>query len=284
MHVQMVRCEVCGDRLELEFIVTAGAEFKVSAAALGTTAASLSTRAASGVSIGAVGRPSGRLEEEVEDLETAITAAAKEAESSTRAASGSQAEGAHRSKSEPTLSPRSMDGSGAVSVSSLPDSTGAGTGSGLAAAAGAGSIPQQATSNSDSMDLGIDDSTGGLSFSSRVQQDPADRTGSRTAPEPLPGGYQGPTSMGSRTLGRWISRYSSTTSNGVHAVGSPPVLANGMSASLASGAGRPSFVRSLGSLTLGGTTEDASRSSFRPVKTDDGEYLVWVESFSLTFG
>jgi len=282
MHVQMVRCEVCGDRLELEFIVTAGAEFKVSAAALGTTAASLSTRAASGVSIGALGRPSGRLEEEVEDLETALTAAAKEAEGSTRAASGSQPQGAHRSKSEPALSLRSMDGSGAVSVSSLPDPTG--TGSGMAAGAGTASIPQQATSTSDSMDLGIDDSTSGLSFSARMQQDPADRTGSRTAPEPLPGSSQGPTSMGSRTLGRWISRYSSTSSNGVHAVGSPPVHANGMSAALTSGAGRPSFVRSLGSLTLGGATEDASRSSFRPVKTDDGEYLVWVETFSLTFG
>jgi hypothetical protein len=112
---------------------------------------------------------------------------------------------------------------------------------------------------------------------------------------------------GSRTLSRWISRYSSSSNSGSTAVlpiGSPP--ASSLSIQGVGGSsqtsGKQSFVRSLGSrtltmgsqaltrgsqaLTLGGSgaSEDAgNRSSFRPVKTDDGEYVVWVEAFSLTF-
>lgn len=42
------------------------------------------------------------------------------------------------------------------------------------------------------------------------------------------------------------------------------------------------FARGLG-VRSASAAEEGSRSSFRPVKTDDGEYLVWVEAFSLTF-
>jgi hypothetical protein len=91
-----------------------------------------------------------------------------------------------------------------------------------------------------------------------------------------------------------MSRYSTSgglnSSSGTLACGSPPAAAAAGVASSLSGLGgssRQGFVRSLaGGLSSSASNNEDSgalRSSFRPVSTNDGEYLVWVEAFSLTF-
>lgn len=291
-HTQLVKCEVCGDRLDLEFIVTGGAQFKVSTAALGTNAASSLAAGPTALCGSGTSRLPSRLDEEVEELDTSAAADTADAEAElagSRATKPSKPQGSSvRSKSAPVLAPqKSADGSTASTAGSTADPFAAITDAGPAAAgpAGAGARRHVPPQMADSLDLLSDDSVVGCESAARLQQDSslAERSSGRS----LDG--QGPTSMGSRTLGRWMSRYSSGTSSSYGVQGgigsSPPVVANGFSLSaVAAGQTRPGFVRSLGSLTLGASADDGTRSSFRPVKTDDGEYIVWVEAFSLSFG
>jgi hypothetical protein len=108
----------------------------------------------------------------------------------------------------------------------------------------------------------------------------------------------------SRSLGRWIShRVSSSGASGqtgympgAAASASPSPQPGGGPGSTAS-SGKHGFVqRSLTAVSpfipggggggAGPSVDDGGaggRSSFRPVKTDDGEYVVWVECFSLVF-
>jgi hypothetical protein len=273
----MVKCEVSGVRLDLEFIVTGGAQFKVSAAALGLNTANVSTLpSASNMTSSSMGRQSGRLDEEYEGLDAAAAADvllgdAAEAALGTRSGSGGQASAQDRQQEH--MSPRSSTSSPAM-LSIRPaqaETAGANDQGGRQGAPAA-----SAASSSGDMDLQDQPSPGGsgpaalLDDGAYCANSSYDMSGAPAA-----------TALGSRTLARIINRYSSYSSSGALPAGSPP-FANGMSLSAAAGVAGKSFVRGLGSRALGAADEGA-RSSCRPVKTDDGEYLVWVESFSLTF-
>jgi hypothetical protein len=281
----MVKCEVAGDRLDLEFIVTGGAQFKVSAAALGLNTANVSTLPSSStISSSSMGRQSERLGEECEGLDAAAATAdvlpgdAAEVGLGRRSGSGSggqqqQGQASAQDRQQEHLSPRSS--------ASSPSMLGSRSAQAQTASAhdqgGHQDAPAaSAASSSGDMDFQGQPSPGG-SGPAALLDDSAYRANNDSFDLSV---APAATALGSRTLARFINRYSSYSS-GAFPAGSPPP-ASGVSLSAAAGFAGKSFVRGLGSRTLGAADEGA-RSSCRPVKTDDGEYLVWVESFSLTF-
>jgi hypothetical protein len=330
---QMVKCEVVGERLELEFIVTGGAQFKVSAAALGLNTAAAAAAASSNAadtsssnaaagggtaatitntavgsnamssSSSTAGRVSGRLDGEGGDLDIAAAAdtgwapSATAPKSATADSSGPGSSGRQQQQQDACTSnghlqgghakalTRSSPGTLSSSLAGMDAALGARNSATAAAAADASSSSSQLNS----MTPPRSPSAGGAASGQSATRD----DGNAADPSAVGPLIPDATKAGSRTLARWITRYSSSSTSGgtaVQPVGSPPgasLTSQGLGGGLSQSSGKQSFVRSLGSrtLTLGGSSsEDAgARSSFRPVKTDDGEYVVWVEAFSLTF-
>jgi hypothetical protein len=231
-----------------------------------------------------MGRQSGKLDEESEGLDAAAAADvlpgdAAEAGLGRRSGSGSggqqqQGQASAQDRQQEHMSPRSTSSPAMLSSRTAQTETVGAHDQGGRQDAPAAS----AASSSGDMDLQDQPSPGG-SGTAALLDDSAYRANSSSFD--MSTGAPVATALGSRTLARFINRYSSYSSSGTFPAGSPPV-ANGMSLSAAAGVAGKSFVRGLGSRTLGAADEGA-RSSCRPVKTDDGEYLVWVESFSLTF-
>lgn len=319
---KMVKCEVSGDRLELEFIVTGGAQFKVSAAALGLNAASFSSStttqvtAASAGKTGSGGSSSAVVgggaystfleQEEAVAEDNADVAAAADVfpmdAADTAAGLGRRSGSSERQQQERRhgLSANSLDSAAVLGSldaallgqSSLQDATAVGSRqeergqlSGRAGSSGrasSGEVDERPVAGYGNAAL-LED---GSCLSERAG---SIRSFDLVPPNSTAAVPVADRTLGSRTLARLINRYNS--SSGVFPAGSPPLLgSNGASlpgAAAGGGSGGSvsasrSFVRGLGSRALG-VAEDGSRSSIRAVKTADGEYLVWVESFSLTF-
>lgn len=275
--LQMVKCEVSGDRLDLEFIVTGGAQFKVSAAALGLNTANANTlSASSAMTSSSMGRQSGALDEEYQGLDAAAAADVLPGDAAAEAGLGRRGGSGSGGQQQEHMSPRSSSSSPAM----LSSRTAQAETAGAHDHGGRQDVPAaSAASSSGEMDLQDQPSPGGLSTAVLLDDSAYHRANSGSFD--ISTGAPAATALGSRTLARFINRYSSYSSSGTFPAGSPPV-ANGISLSAAAGVAGKSFVRGLGSRALGAADEGA-RSSCRPVKTDDGEYLVWVESFSLTF-
>lgn len=305
----MVKCEVAGDRLDLEFIVTGGAQFKVSAAALGLSAANACTMPSSSTNSSSISRLPSKPDEQADELDAAAAADVLPADTPGAADSGlgsrsgsggggsQQQQAASSGKQTALTSPRSSSSSPAMLSGSLPDAEhlgaeGQASAEGDAAPGSPGCQDKQAKVAAAVMagSSGLGSSTdpesapaGGLGTAALL--DDSAYHGSGRSFDGLASSAPAPTTLGSRRLARIISRYGSNSgsgNSGTFAVGSPPGATNGVSQSAAAGATGRSFVRGLGSRALS-SGDDGSRSSIRPVKTDDGEYLVWVESFSLTF-
>lgn len=330
--LQMVKCEVSGDRLELEFIVTGGAQFKVSAAALGLNAASFNSsstqpkstsavKTGSNSSSAAVGGLSSKFleQEELAEDDTDAAAAADvfpaDAADTAEAAglgrrSGSRERQQQQRQGRQGLATNSLDSAAVLGSLDMGGAALLGEGGqqdATAAAAAAGSFQEEpahlsgragSSGRASSGDVderpvaGYERPVAGYGTASLLEDGSSERAGSIRSFDLLPPNSSSASvpaadrTLGSRTLARLINRYNS--SSGAFPAGSPPLQAVGANGSSLPGAGgggvsaSRSFVRGLGSRALG-VAEDGSRSSIRAVKTADGEYLVWVESFSLTF-
>lgn len=224
--LQMIKCQVVGSCLELEFIVTGSARFKVSAAALGFTSSGLSEAATSNTPA------QGDLD--IEAFPAADTGAA--ADTSVEAAEGQQASSSVREPAAANTAGAPIGGAGAARFSA----PGNLDGTSLSAPAG---------------DCGSSTNDVGSSSTNHVHL-AAYRHSKSSSGAP---GHR---------------RSSSTAGAVLHGIGRSA-----------------SYVKSLGSSVSAyvPTWEDASRSvgstvsSFRMVKTDEGDYWVCVESFSLQF-
>lgn len=224
--LQLVRCEVSGDRLDLEFIVTGGAQFKVSAAALGLNTAS-SNAVSSGV-LSSISRGlSGHLEQEEEEGLDPMADTDRAPDTADAAADSSLGNGApqrtssdvlqggasHRSKQTVLTSPRSSGSSPAMLNcrvgSELAGEDSAGAAGQLGGNVGvhrsqhsqlvfATSPPGRASSALDSALFGLED---------------------EALPPACEDGVGVERTLGSRTIARWVNRYSNSA-----VVGSPPVM------------------------------------------------------------
>lgn len=267
----MVKCELHGSRLELEFIVTGSARFKVSPAALGFSSSS-GPDTAPGTSSAASAPGT------VPSTKSLPTAFGRSSNADTTAAADQQEDAAQQGG---MLQRRTHSAPSAVLQFAAFDAVGdAGDAAGAAAAMNLDAAPAQMAAGSAGATAADTAAAADPADEGAVQQlqqhvDPAMRRAASMHVYPLVSTGQPQVELGStppagssNTL-RW----------------SPHRLSSSSGSPAPSSSRSRNYVRSFGTSMIEGASRSVSSSisNFRLVKTDDGEYWVCVESFTLQF-